>query len=397
MEQKTNGLLSECSGEEDVNIVGLIIVALKILGALPAQRQTADTRQVSCRNIQCYNKKPAHRDNGTWVVLEKDSVEKGLQRTHHETLGHLPVTQLWDINDAPISLCVDAAYCIRRPKARFSFFNDDCLRPQHLGYFPTALSQISSVLLTRLLRAFDLPDTRGHILGKGDWNCTEAKANCDTDGGKSKLAQSHLPLDVSVYGPFKTYYNKAMGSWMRTLLGQTASNHAIPEIVHETFLSAMAPRNILSGFRSTGGIGTSNGLQCALVRCHTIEIFYVQLNKSGFFQTPSTPTVGPILNISTGQVTDSECQQFFFCEIVRIGQELSAAAPLARWGVVVLHTVLQSKQALSLRHLQNVRSQPTGFLSDAVPQELQGCEHVRTPQRVGNNGGTKENRTIKWK
>lgn len=60
------------------------------------------------------------------------------------------------------------------------------------------------------------------------------------------------PLDASVYGPFKTYYNKAINSWMRTHPGQTASIYAIPEIVHETFLSAMTPRNILSGYRSTG-------------------------------------------------------------------------------------------------------------------------------------------------
>ncbi|XP_051244566.1 uncharacterized protein LOC127356649 [Dicentrarchus labrax] len=60
------------------------------------------------------------------------------------------------------------------------------------------------------------------------------------------------PLDVSLYGPFKTYYNKAMDGWMRTHHGQTASIYAIPEIVHETFLSARTPRNILSGFRSAG-------------------------------------------------------------------------------------------------------------------------------------------------
>ncbi|XP_030257908.1 tigger transposable element-derived protein 2-like isoform X2 [Sparus aurata] len=60
------------------------------------------------------------------------------------------------------------------------------------------------------------------------------------------------PLNASVYGPLKTYYKKAMDSWMRTHPGQTASIYAIQEIVHETFLSAMTPRNILSGFRSTG-------------------------------------------------------------------------------------------------------------------------------------------------
>lgn len=60
------------------------------------------------------------------------------------------------------------------------------------------------------------------------------------------------PLDKSVYGPFKTYYNRALDGWMRSNPGKTASIYHIPVCVNEAFMSAMTPRNICSGFRSTG-------------------------------------------------------------------------------------------------------------------------------------------------
>ncbi|XP_074490962.1 uncharacterized protein LOC141767499 [Sebastes fasciatus] len=60
------------------------------------------------------------------------------------------------------------------------------------------------------------------------------------------------PLDQTVYGPFKTYYNRALDGWMRSNPGKTASIYEIPGCVNEAFMSAMMPRNICSGFRSTG-------------------------------------------------------------------------------------------------------------------------------------------------
>lgn len=60
------------------------------------------------------------------------------------------------------------------------------------------------------------------------------------------------PLDKTVYGPFKTYYNRALDGWMRANPGKTASIYQIAGCVNEAFMSAMTPRNIISGFRSTG-------------------------------------------------------------------------------------------------------------------------------------------------
>ena len=60
------------------------------------------------------------------------------------------------------------------------------------------------------------------------------------------------PLDRAVYGPFKSYYNKAIDFWMRNNPGKTVKIYNIPALVNQTYLSAMTPRNIISGITSTG-------------------------------------------------------------------------------------------------------------------------------------------------
>lgn len=60
------------------------------------------------------------------------------------------------------------------------------------------------------------------------------------------------PLGVTVYGPFKTLYSRALDGWMRSNPGKTVSIYQIAELVNEAFLSAATPRNITSGFKSTG-------------------------------------------------------------------------------------------------------------------------------------------------
>jgi hypothetical protein len=60
------------------------------------------------------------------------------------------------------------------------------------------------------------------------------------------------PLDRSVYGPFKAAYNKAMDGWLRSNPGKTVTIYDIPSVVNEAHMSAVIPRNIVSGFQSTG-------------------------------------------------------------------------------------------------------------------------------------------------
>ena len=60
------------------------------------------------------------------------------------------------------------------------------------------------------------------------------------------------PLDVTLYGPFKTQYSQSLDGWMRSNPGKTVSIYQIAGLVNEAFMSAVTPRNITSGLRSNG-------------------------------------------------------------------------------------------------------------------------------------------------
>ena len=60
------------------------------------------------------------------------------------------------------------------------------------------------------------------------------------------------PLDRSVYGPFKKYYNSACDGWIVGHPGRTMTIYDIAGVVGTAFPRAMTPENILSGFRVSG-------------------------------------------------------------------------------------------------------------------------------------------------
>lgn len=60
------------------------------------------------------------------------------------------------------------------------------------------------------------------------------------------------PLDRTVYGPFKRYYNSSCDAWMLENKGKTMTIYEIPAMVGKAFPRAMTPSNIQSGFRVSG-------------------------------------------------------------------------------------------------------------------------------------------------
>lgn len=60
------------------------------------------------------------------------------------------------------------------------------------------------------------------------------------------------PLDVGVFGPFKTAYNKAVDGWMMRNPGKTFSIYDVAGCVKEAHLKSMTPSNICNAFRATG-------------------------------------------------------------------------------------------------------------------------------------------------
>lgn len=60
------------------------------------------------------------------------------------------------------------------------------------------------------------------------------------------------PLDLSVFGPFKSYFNAQADTWMLKIPGKTITIYQMAELMGKAWQRAATPSNILSGFRVSG-------------------------------------------------------------------------------------------------------------------------------------------------
>ncbi|GBP17966.1 hypothetical protein EVAR_16908_1 [Eumeta japonica] len=60
------------------------------------------------------------------------------------------------------------------------------------------------------------------------------------------------PLDVTVYGPFKTRYRIAMNEWMLSNTGKTVTIYQVAHFVKDAYLAAFNMQNVTKGFITTG-------------------------------------------------------------------------------------------------------------------------------------------------
>lgn len=60
------------------------------------------------------------------------------------------------------------------------------------------------------------------------------------------------PLDISIFGPFKRYYNDSSNRWMTNHPGSVISIYDIAELVGDAFPKAFTVKNINSGFAKAG-------------------------------------------------------------------------------------------------------------------------------------------------
>ena len=60
------------------------------------------------------------------------------------------------------------------------------------------------------------------------------------------------PLDVSVYGPFKSYYSSALNAQLQQKPGVFLTIYDVPGLVKIAHEKAMTPTNIVAGFKKTG-------------------------------------------------------------------------------------------------------------------------------------------------
>ena len=67
-----------------------------------------------------------------------------------------------------------------------------------------------------------------------------------------KTSHKLQPLDKTVFGSFKSSYNRAMDNWLRCNPGKKVTIYEIPALINEPQQTSLVPRNILSGFSYTG-------------------------------------------------------------------------------------------------------------------------------------------------
>ena len=60
------------------------------------------------------------------------------------------------------------------------------------------------------------------------------------------------PLERSVFGPMKTYFNTAANSWMLSNPGQAITIYEMASLIRQAWEKSFTPTNIMSGFRVTG-------------------------------------------------------------------------------------------------------------------------------------------------
>ena len=60
------------------------------------------------------------------------------------------------------------------------------------------------------------------------------------------------PLDISVYGPLKTYYNAKCGNCMINKPGRKITLYEVSEILGESYTKAFTLENAIAGFQKTG-------------------------------------------------------------------------------------------------------------------------------------------------
>ena len=68
------------------------------------------------------------------------------------------------------------------------------------------------------------------------------------------------PLDVAVYGPFRSHYNVLGNEWQISHPGQTISLYDIGELSGKAFLRSLTPEIIVSGFKKTGIFPTDENI-----------------------------------------------------------------------------------------------------------------------------------------
>jgi hypothetical protein len=68
------------------------------------------------------------------------------------------------------------------------------------------------------------------------------------------------PLDLTVYGPLKTFYNRSLDEWHVSNAGKTFDIYCIAEVLGKIYSRAFSTNNIVNGFKAAGIFPLDRGI-----------------------------------------------------------------------------------------------------------------------------------------
>ena len=113
---------------------------------------------------------------------------------------------------------------------------------------------------------------------------------------------SHLtqPLDVAVFGPFKSMYNKECQMFLQKNPGINITKNDVAKLTSRPYMRAMSPENLVSAFRRTG-IYPFNNTAILDSEVAPATIYNVSQNASTESEHPDTPDT-PVSVFSESQL-----------------------------------------------------------------------------------------------
>jgi hypothetical protein len=191
------------------------------------------------------------------------------------------------------------------------------------------------------------------------------------------------PLDLTVYGPLKTYYNQAVEAWLLNNKGKTFDIYGIAEALGAAYPRAFTPSNVMSGFKKSGifpfdeAVFTDEDFLCSYVTDRPMDA-----SSSGPKTSSSVPTTLP--NVEPSISTSASCS------IVDPGPSTSSA--------VISHTPLSSLSSVPEPSFESVIETPNtptrniAHKSCLTPEEVQ--PYPKAEQRKKKRKSRQPGRTM---
>lgn len=179
------------------------------------------------------------------------------------------------------------------------------------------------------------------------------------------------PLDVSVFGPYKTYYNQTLSEWMLQNPGKPITIYQVAEIVGKAYPKAFTQQNIIKGF-STPGIYPFNSE--AFGEDEFLAAFVTDRPMLPDDGIPMEPTIDKPGTSNQGQInTVEQISGFISPEMLRPYPKSAPRKNLGgrKKGKTRILTDTPEKNEIEMEYLKRTKKENKGKLQKATKKVMQ--------------------------